>query len=283
VPTHLDPSLILTNAGTSNAIRGMARVVTLTTGNVWNGVTTAGVTASFDAELAEVSDDTPSVARVSIPVFKAQAFVQADVEAFEDIDGLAADVVMLLADARDRLEGGAHATGNGTSAPRGIVTALDANTNDEIVATTAETFSLADLQKVYRNVPVRFRSRSRWLMNPLYLGSIQALGTALGASFSTQLSDAYTSQILGKPVVESDDMPNTVTTTANDNQLILGDFTNYVVVDKPGGMSVQFVPVLFNTANNLPDGRSGWYAHWRTGANSVLDTAFRIYQSKTSA
>ena len=46
VPTHLDPTLILTNSGSSNIIRAMSRVVTLTQENVWHGVSTAGVTAS---------------------------------------------------------------------------------------------------------------------------------------------------------------------------------------------------------------------------------------------
>lgn len=282
VPTHLDASLIFTNSGTSNAVRGISRVVTLTEGNVWNGVTTAGSTFSVDGELVEVSDDTPAVARVSIPVYKCQGLVQASIEAFEDIAALASDVLEIFADGRDRLEGQLHCVGTG-SGPQGIFTALDANTNVEIVATTAATFSLADLQKVYRNVPVRFRSNSTWLMNPLYLGSIQALGTALGASYTTNLSEAYASRLLGRPVVESDDAPNTVTTTANDNQLVLGDFRNFVIVDKPGSMSIEFIPHLFNTSSNLPDGRRGWYLHWRTGSDSVVDTAFRLYQSKTSA
>ncbi|MFI7042671.1 phage major capsid protein, partial [Microbispora rosea] len=121
VPTHLDPTLIITNAGTSNVIRGIARVVTLTQGNVWHGATTAGVTASWDGELAEVSDDTPAVASVSVPTVKAQALVQASVEALQDIANLTSDVLMLFADARDRLEGAAHATGTGTSnQPKGV-------------------------------------------------------------------------------------------------------------------------------------------------------------------
>ncbi len=283
VPTHLDPSIIFTNTGTSNVIRSLSRVVSLTTGNVWNGVTSAGSTFSVDAELAEVSDDTPSVARVSVPVYKAQGFVQADIEAFEDIDALSSDVLMIFADGKDRLEGQLHATGSG-SGPTGIVTALDANTNSEIVATTAATFSLADLQKVYRALGVRWRGRSAWLLNPLYMGSIQALGTALSANYSSNLADPYSDRVLGKPVVESDDMPNTVTTTANDNQLVFGDFgTGFLIVDKPGSTSLEFIPHLFNTGNNLPDGRRGWYMHWRTGSDSIVDAAFRLYQSKTSA
>ncbi len=283
VPTHLDPSIILTNSGTSNAIRAISRVVTLTQGNTWNGVTSAGVTASWDGELVEVSDDSPSVAQAQVPTHQAQALVQASIAAIEDIDALASDILMMFADAKDRLEGAAHATGSGSGQPTGIFTALDANTNVELTSATAATLALADLQSVYRNVPVRFRGMSTWLMNPLYLGQIQALGTAMSASYSTDITQGYASQLLGRGVVESDDAPTTQTTTVRDNEIILGDFSNYVIVDKPGSMSVEFIPHMFNTANNLPDGRRAWFAYWRTGADSVNDVAFRLLQDKTSA
>jgi HK97 family phage major capsid protein len=128
VPTHLDPTLLLTNAGSSNVMRQYAKTVTLTEGNVWHGVTTAGVTASWDAELAEVSDDSPAVATASITVYKAQGFVQASVEAFQDIAGLASDVMELFADAKDRLEGAAHMTGSG-SQPQGLFTLINASSS----------------------------------------------------------------------------------------------------------------------------------------------------------
>lgn len=69
VPTHLDPTVILTNDGTSNVVRGISRVVTLTSpgDTSWQGITSAGVTASFDAQLAEVSDDSPTFGRRPSP------------------------------------------------------------------------------------------------------------------------------------------------------------------------------------------------------------------------
>ena len=283
VPTHLDPTVILTNAGSSNAIRGISRVVTLVNGNTWNGVTSAGVTASWDVELAEVSDDSPTFGNPDIDVEKAAAFVQASIEAFQDIDGLASDVLMMFADARDRLEGAAHAVGTGSNQPRGIFTALDANTNVEIESTTAATIGLVDLQKVRREVGQRWRGRSTWVMNPLYGDAVKALGTALSASYSTDLTQSNTDLLLGRPVVETDDAPDTQTTTVRDNQIVFGDFSNYVIVDKPGSTAIEFIPHLFNTANNLPDGRRGWYMHFRSGADSVNDVAFRLLQDKTSA
>jgi HK97 family phage major capsid protein len=284
VPTHLDPTIILTNSGTSNVIRGISRVVTLTQGNDWNGVSSAGVTASWDAELAEVSDDSPTFTQPTIPLHPAQSLVQATIQAFEDVaNNLASDVLMLFADARDRLEGAAHAVGTGTAQPTGIVTALDANTNVEIISTTAATIGEVDIHSVYRQVPVRWRGRSTWLTNPLYSLAVKRLGTAVSSSYSGDLTQPVSDRWIGRPLVESDDMPTTQTTTANDNEIAFGDFSNFVVVDKPGSMSVEFVPLLFNTANNLPDGRRAWYAHWRNGSDSVNDLAFRILQDKTSA
>lgn len=284
VPTHLDPTIILTNSGTSNVIRGMSRVVTLTEGNAWNGVTSAGVIASWDAELAEVSDDSPTFDQPSIPVHMAQSLVQASIQAFEDAaNNLASDVLMLFADARDRLEGAAHAVGSGSGQPTGIVTALDANTNVEIISTTAATIGEVDIHSVYRQVPVRWRGRSSWLMNPLYSLAVKRLGTAVSSSYSGDLTQPVSDRILGRPQVESDDMPTTQTTTANDNEIVFGDFSNFVIVDKPGSMSVEFIPHLFHTGNNLPKGVRGWYAHWRNGSDSVNDLAFRLLQDKTSA
>jgi HK97 family phage major capsid protein len=285
LPTHLDPTIMLTNSGSSNAIRAISRVVTLTDGaSSWNGITSAGVTASWDAELTEVSDDTPAdYARPNVPVYQAKAFARASFEAFEDIDGLAADVLMMFGDARDVLEGAAHATGTGSGQPTGIFTALDANTNVEVMSTTAATIGVVDLQGIKRSVPVRWRKNGTYVMAPVYGDAIKLLGTAVSSAYSTNLTEANTEKLLGRPVVETDDAPTTQTTTVRDNEVVYGDFSNYLIVDKPGGMSVEFVPQLFSTTTNLPDGSRGWLAHWRSGADSVNDVAFRLLQDKTSA
>jgi HK97 family phage major capsid protein len=284
VPTHLDPTIILTNSGSSNAIRALARVETLVNGNIWNGITSAGSTASWDGELVEVSDDSPNdFAKQSITLYSAKSLIQASFEAMEDIDGAAAQVLMLFADSKDRLEAAAHATGSGSGQPTGIFTALDANTNVEVTSTTAATIGLVDLQGLKRAVPVRWRGRGSWVMNPVYADAIKALGTAVSASFSTDITQANAPTLLGRPIVESDDAPSTQTTTVRDNEVVFGDFSQYVIVDKPGSTSIEYIPHLFNTANNLPDGRRGWFMHFRSGADSVNDVAFRLLQDKTSA
>lgn len=284
LPTHIDPTIILTNAGSSNAIRGISRVVTLGQGfTAWNGITSAGVTASWDGEVVEVSDDTPSFAKPNIVANQAQAFVQASVAAFEDVTGLQDDVMMMFADARDRLEGAAHATGSGSGQPKGIFTAVHAVTASRVQSTTAATIGLVDIHSTYRTVPVRWRNRGTWVTNPLYSTAVKALGTAVSASYSGDLRDPVSTRWLDKAVVETDDAPTTQTTTALDDEILYGDFSQYVIVDKPGSMAVEFIPHLFNTANNLPDGRRGWFAWWRNGADAVVTSAFALLVDKTSA
>ena len=171
----------------------------------------------------------------------------------------------------------------GSAQPTGIFTALDANTNVEVTSTTAATIGLVDLQGLRRAVPVRFRGRSTWVMNPVYADAIKALGTALSASYSTDITAANADRLLGSPVVETDDAPTTQTTTVRDNEIVIGDFSNFVIVDKPGSMAVSFIPHLFSTTTNLPDGTSGWLMQWRNGSDSINDLAFRLLQDKTSA
>lgn len=284
LPTVIDPTMILTNSGTDNAIRQISRVITLTgDSNALYVPSSAGVTASWDPELTEVSDDSPTIARDSIPIHKGAAFVMASIEATQDLGVLVDSLRMLFQDAKDRLEGAAFATGSGTNQPTGIFTALDANTNVELQTTTAGTVGAVDLHAVYRALPVRWRANGTWLMNPLWSLGIKALGTAVSASYSGDLRDPVTDRILGRPVIEAEDAPSTTTTTALDNVLVFGDFRNYVIAQKPGSMAVEYIPHIFGNTNSRPIGARGWYAYWRTGADSVNDLAFRLLQDKTSA
>jgi predicted phage gp36 major capsid-like protein len=72
--------------------------------------------------------------------------------------------------------------------------------------------------------------------------------------------------------------------TATNRVLFVGDWKNYVILDRIG-TSVHYLPpgVLTNTANNLPDGRVGWFAVWRTGAEPLSISAFRMLDVATTA
>ena len=290
VPTHLDPTIVLTNGGAYNPFRQIGRVVTLPTPgpNTWNGVTSAGVTASWDTEAAEVSDDSPETAQPSIPTFKGAAYVAASYEAIEDIAGLQGEVLMMFADAKDRLESVAFATGNGTGAPQGVITALDANTFVELDNTTAATLGIVDLHAAFNGLAARFRDRSTFVMSPTIKGTIEQLGTGLGGAVMNDIEAGYGGQLLGRPVALSSSFPGTPSSTTQvENWLVVGDFSNYVIVDKIGLRTV-YNPVVVG-GNQRPTGQAGWYAHFRTGAEvtysgtATTNRAFVLLQDITSS
>lgn len=282
VPTHLDPTVIVTNDGTSNVIRAISREVQLSVGNTWNGISSDGVTASYDDEATEVSDDSPTLAQPSIDAHMARAMVVGSMEVFDDIPNLQSEVLRLFHDAKDRLEETKFTVGSGVGEPTGVFTTIAATAASRVVSTTAATIGVADLKAVYRAVPARHRRVARWLANTLYTLEVKDLGTAVNASFSGDLRDPAASRWYDLPVIESDDAPTTQTTTALDPEILLGDFSQFVIVDRIGA-SAEFIPHLFHVGNNLPSGQRGVFFRFRSGSKVVNTNAFRLLVDKTSA
>lgn len=285
VPFTLDPTVILTNSGVQNPIRQLAKTVTIVT-DTWNGVSSAGVTASWDAEGAEVSDDAPTLAQPSIPAHKAQAFVPFSVEVGGDWEAFAHEVRQLMFDARDRLEGVAHMTGSGSGQPTGIVTAL-AGGGSVVTPTTGETFAWADVGKVARALPARHWGNATWLVHRGTSLDIRDMIAAQTDSSSwTDAAGDDPPKLLGRPLAIGSEMDDASTinpaATADNYIVLLGDWSNYVIVDRVG-MTVELVPHLFATGNNRPSGQRGFWAWWRTGADSVNDDGFRVLNVATTA
>lgn len=284
VPFQLDPTVIITSAGSRNDIRSKARQV-VATSDVWNGVSSGAVSWSWDAEGAEVSDDATTFAQPAVTVHKAAGFVPISIEAMQDEANVAQEVGRLLAFGKDTLEATAFATGSGSGQPFGIVTAL-AGTASEINAAADDTFAIADVRSLYNALPARYRgaAAAAWLANNSIYTLIRAFDTSGGGGFWANLNGDRPEQLLGRDVLEAEGMDGTVTTTGavSNHILVFGDLSNYVIADRIG-MTVEFIPHLFHTTTNRPSGQRGWYAHTRMGADSVNDDAFRLLDVPSAA
>jgi HK97 family phage major capsid protein len=268
VPFQLDPSIIITSAGSVNPIRQIARRV-VATGDIWSGVTSAGVTASWDAEGTEVSDDSPTLGQPSIPVHRGTGFVPFSLEVGADAPGFETEMGRLLSDAKDQLEAAAFATGTGSGEPTGIVAALT-GTSSVVPSATTDTFAAEDVYSVLEMVPPRFRPNASWIAALPILNLIEQFETSNGS----KLFDLSSDRLLRKPVYEASGLDGTITADANNYVAVVGDFANYVVADRLG-MVVELVPHLFGS-NRRPTGSRGFFAHWRVGADSVNDAAFAM-------
>lgn len=287
VPFTLDPTIILTNAGSASPYRQISRVVQTATDS-WNGVSSAGVTAAYAAEASEVGDDAPTLAQPSIPVHRADAFVPFSFEVGSDWASFQSDIFMMFNDARDNLEATAFSTGSGSDAPTGIRTELLAGAS-EVDTATAEVLVLADVSGTYAALPPRHRNpNTAAIAEWSTLVEIRRLLAAAGdrSSFN-EATATMPATLYGWPIFEASGMDAfsdvDAAASAVSNLLTVGDFSrNFVIVDRVG-MNVELVPHLFATGNNRPSGQRGYLAWWRNGAESVNDDGFRALTLTTTA
>lgn len=276
VPHFLDPTIVLTNAGVyAGTIRGISTVKTIGT-TKWEGVTSAGVTAAWVGEGVAASDASPTFTGPSITAQKAVAWLSGSYEVLQDA-GFNNDLMMLLADARARLEEADFATANtGATKPRGVVAAVAAVTASIVTAATTNAFVVGDVYSVSNAVNPRQEQNLAWLAHKAIYNKVRQFDTSGGGGFWTNLNFGQPANLLGAPAMKSSAMASAVSTGAN--VLLAGDFSQYYIVDRIG-MSVIYDPLIKTTASGAaPTGQAGWYAFWRTGADVVNADAFRLLQ-----
>lgn len=272
IPVFLDPSVIVTNAGTRNPMRQISRVESVLT-NVWNGVTSAGVTLAWGTEGGDSTDVAATYEAPGITCYKASGTIPATLEAFEDIQGLGAQVAAEIADAKDRLEASAFIKGTGSTQPIGIVTAIYGESTLRETHATNSAFTATDLLDAQNLLPQRWQDGASWVGSLAYHNRVRAMGTDYYGQTVT-LDQPVSSSILGRPAYQASDMSTALSTVTN-TAFVYGDFSNYLIADRVG-ISVEFIPHLFSTGNGLPNGRRGWYCHFRTGADAVNNSAFIV-------
>ncbi len=274
VPYILDPSVMLTNAGTSNPMRQLARTVTIAGATEWRGVTSAGVTAEWLAEGSQAADASPTFAQPAIPTFKGAAYLFGSYEVLAD-SGFAGQVQMLIADAKDRLEGTAFTTGNGSTAPQGWVTGKVA-AGSLVASAATDTFAVADVYNTQAGLAPRFRtSAAAWQANVLTTNLIRRFDTAGSGALWAQLAASSPGQLLGQPIYENSDMDGVLTALADNYMLGFGDWKSaYVIVDRVG-VEVYYDNLVMG-ANQRPTGQAGFFAFWRTGGEVVVPEAISL-------
>jgi HK97 family phage major capsid protein len=277
IPVFIDPSIIMTAQGSDNPFLAISRQVDVNT-NAWKGVSSAGVTWSFDAEGVEASDDSPTLAQPTVTVHMARGLIPFTIELDQDYPSFASEMSTLLAEGYDELLVDKFTRGSGTGEPWGILTALSGNTNVRVgVQTSGANFGPNDPYSVWKAVPQRFRRRASWLMSVDVNNKIRQIATAnVFHAFTENLPAEWADTLFGKSVYESPYMPDTTTSTsANSGLAVVGDFQNFVIARR-GGMSVELVPHLLSTTTNLPNGQRAWFAYARIGSDSVNDLGFRL-------
>lgn len=272
VPFELDPTVILTSDGATNPLRQMARVETIT-GRAWQGVTSAGIVVGRSNEAVASTDQAPTLAQPQVTPTTVRGWVPFSIESDQDWTQLRSEMTRLLMDAKDVEEAASFVTGSGTAPQAGGIQATlstSANVNDTVTFNAATTvFALENA------LPPRYMPRAQWLARKNFYNQIRALDT--NGTLYARLTEGRPPEMIGYTAREASAMPVrfTSSTVFGGRYAILGDFNQFLIVDRVG-MDVEIVPHLFDVTNNLPTGQRGIFALWRNNSKVLNDNAFRV-------
>jgi HK97 family phage major capsid protein len=204
------------------------------------------------------------------------AFVPFSMDLDMDWRQLQTQLTRLIQDGKDNEEADSFVNGDGSlisgggHTPDGIAAGLAAAS--EVPGGASFTSQdLYDLEAGDNGLGERFLARASWLANRSIYNLVRQFDTGGGADLWVRLGEGQPPELIGYPAYRASAMPN----TATGRYLILGDFSQYLIVDRIG-MSVELVPHLFGATRRFPTGQRGIYARWRNSTKILVDNAFRV-------
>ncbi|MFG1855014.1 phage major capsid protein [Actinomadura geliboluensis] len=280
VPLTLDPAIILTNDGSINPLRQLARVVQTAT-DQWQGVTSAGATAEWKAEGAEAADGAGTVDDAPIPVHLGDVDVLYSYEIGMDAVDFLGQLQRVIMDAAENLMATAYTTGSGTGQPKGIITAL-AGTSSEINTTGTEALDSSDPYALQNALGARWSPRAVFMSHIATANGYRQMETAAGALKFPELRQTPP-MLLGKAWHENSNMDSSINTAATGNNYVLlyGDVAGgFVIVDRIGA-TFEILPAF--GSNRRPTAQRHAFLTFRTGSDVVVPQALRLLDVPTTA
>jgi HK97 family phage major capsid protein len=274
VPLTIDPSVMITSAGSINPLRQISRVVTIATES-YRGVSSSGVSAEFKSEGAEASDASPTLAQPTIPVYLGEAFVPFSFEIAMDGMGFMDELAKLLFDGAEQLNNLKYTLGSGTGEPTGVISSLVATGGSVIVdSAVTDTFGKADVYALQNALAPRFSANAQWCANLATINAMRQMETTNGNLQFPELSNDP-SMLLGRRINELSNMDGTITSSAENYVLLYGDFQAGNTIVQRLGSTLEIIPNLVG-ANRRPTAERGALLWWRTGSNVVVPQALKL-------
>jgi HK97 family phage major capsid protein len=285
VPILIDPSVIITSGAADVPLLRICRVEQVTN-NLWQGISTAGMTWSYSTEGTEVSDNSPTLAQPTVRVHMAKGFLPYSIEVSMDVPDFMNQMSLILNSGYNDLLATKTMTGTGTNEPYGIFVAMS-NSTSVLTPTTDGQFGGQDIFATYAKLPERYRANATWVMSVNVQNAIRQFAantTSVQSAYFTVDMTAGTFRINEKPVVLTDYAPlstgSVPGTTGLQNILMISDFTASYVWAQRMGMSIEPLPALTGSGNRFPTGQRGLFAWSRNGGNSVNNRGSVLLQNQ---
>lgn len=248
-----------------NVMRGLATVITSTSGLLTMPSLTTHATAAWTTEAGAYTETTPVFGELTFSAYKAAAVTKVSEELLNDsafpLDTwLAGEFARALAE----LEETAFVAGSGSGQPTGVV----GGSTLGATATATNAITANELMDLYHALGRGYRRKASFLMNDSTKKAIRKLVTGVSGDLTylwqPGLANGEPDMLLGQPVYTSPDMSAIATGV---KAVLFGDFSYYYIVDRQM-ISIQRLNELYSG-----NGQVGFRIMKRTDGKLTLATS----------
>ena len=211
-----------------NPLRDVARVIRTESGNSlpFPTIDDTGNPGAIGAENTAPSATDMTFGQIILGAYRTESLVLLSNELLRDSGlDLATEVAGLLGERLGRKEATDHATGNGTTAPQGVVTGSSAGAT----GATTTTITLANIMALRNALDYGYQQNGAFMMHQSIWSTILQLADSQSRPLFLDLLNGNAPRLLGYPVIVNNAMASSIAASAK--TVLFGDFSKYYIRD----------------------------------------------------
>jgi HK97 family phage major capsid protein len=210
-------------------IRPRANVIPMGRDKLEMPVENAGITLYWKAENTALTESNPTFANLMLDTNKLTGLGKMSREFF-------ADSAVNIMDYLSRLYGRKFAaeedkkfmTGSGTGEPKGI----HQYTVSQAVAQAGANLVANDIKNLFYTLPVQYRDNAVFIMHNTRIQLLDKLQDTTGRYLWASGLDGRPGTLMGRPVLEQNDLPTNLGAGTNESVIYFGDLNYYLIGDR---------------------------------------------------
>jgi len=211
-----------------NNLRNVSRVIRTDTGNPLPFPVTddTGNPATVGAENTAPSETAMTFTQVLLGSYRYESLVLTSNELLRDSGlDLASEIGGMLGERIGRKETTDFTTGNGTTAPEGVVTGSSAG----VTGATTTTITLANIMGLIGSLDYAYQQGASFMMHQAVWNTILQLADSQSRPLFLDLLNGNAPKLLGYPVVINNAMASSIAASAK--TILFGDFSKHMIRD----------------------------------------------------
>ena len=257
-----------------NIIRGLAHVITTSSGDTQIPVVASKGSASWIQEEAQYVESDNTFGLVTLGAFKLATMIKVSEELLNDS---AFDIPAYIAREFARRVGAAEEeaflTGNGTGKPLGLL-AASGGAETGVTAASATAITMDEVLDLYYSLRAPYRRSSVFIMNDATVKALRKLKNNTGDYiWQPSVKEGEPDRLLGRPIYTSAFMP---AMAAGEKPIIFGDLSYYWIADRETRVFKRLDELYAAT------GQVGFLGRERVDGKVILPEAIKVLEMKSA-